>query len=32
VNGQVRVAATLANPDRKLQPGLHGEMVIVVEE
>jgi multidrug efflux pump subunit AcrA (membrane-fusion protein) len=32
VNGQVRVAATFNNVDRKLQPGLHGEMLILVDE
>ena len=32
VNGQVRIAATFENTNRRLQPGLHGELLIVVDE
>jgi RND family efflux transporter MFP subunit len=31
VNGQVRIAATIDNPEKRLLPGLHGTMTILVE-
>jgi macrolide-specific efflux system membrane fusion protein len=32
VNGQIRIAAMFENPERRLLPGLHGELVIRVSE